>query len=132
MKLKNNMPLSKWLWMLGIYLVNCVIGLIVCTSLVNSESITLDGCKIAVAVVSFISGTITGLLAKNLPVLGIGIPVGIMILLNATCALLVFNGIGSGFLIQNGALILGSLLGFWIINKSGRTPKGKRRRKYSG
>ena len=132
MKLKNNMPLSKWLWMFGIYIVSSVIGVVICTTLVNGGNTTLDGCKIAVAVVTFISGVLMGLLAKNLPIIGICIPAGIMILLNAACALLVFAGIGNGFLIQNGALILGGLLGFWIINKSGRTPKGKRRRKYSG
>lgn len=132
MKLKSNLLLRKWLWMFGVYLVSSVIGLLICTTLVNEESITLEGSRIAVAVVSFISSALMGLLAKNFPILGICVPVGIIILINTACGLLVFLGIGNGFLIQNGALVLGSLLGFWIINRSVRTPKGKRRRKYSG
>ncbi len=132
MKTKSGLPLSKWLWMLGIYLGSCVIGLIICSALVNGGDINLNGCKIAVACVVFLSGILIGLLAKGLPILGIGVPTGIMILLNTACGILVFSGIGDGFLLQNGALILGSLLGFWIINRGGRTPKGKRRRKRSG
>lgn len=132
MKVKSSLPLKKWLWMLGIYIACCVIGLVICTALVNGGNITLEGAKIAVALVAFLSGMLIGVLSKGLPILGIAVPIGIIILLNTATAILIFHGIGDGFLLQNGALILGGLLGFWIANKSGRMPKGKRRRRRSG
>ena len=132
MKIKYNMPLTKWLWMFGIYLGCCVIGLIICTILVSKGNITLEGSKIAVAIVALIGGIAMGLITRGLPILGVVVPAGILILLNAACSILIFTGLGGDFLLHNGALLLGGLFGFWIANRNIKTPKGKRKRKYSG
>lgn len=132
MKTKSNMPLTKWLWMFGIYLGCCVIGLIICAILVSRGNITLEGSKIAIAIIALLGGIAMGLISKGLPILGIIVPTGILVLFNTACCILVFTGIGKDYLLCNSALLLGGLLGFWFANRNKQAPKGKRRRKYSG
>ena len=131
MKTKSSLPLKKWLWMIALYIGCCGIGLVLCSAFINSGYITLDGSNLVVMLVVFIGSVLIGLLSKGLPVLGVLIPIGIVMLLHTAVSILVFQGVGDGFLLQMIALVLGGLLGYWICNKKRTTPKRKQRRRIS-
>lgn len=132
MKTRNTLPLKRWLWMIGVYCISTAIGGIACAVLVNSGKMTLDNSGACVAFSMLISGLLIGLLSKNLTLIWGGVALGIVILLNVACSILIFSGISNTFLLQNGILIVSSIIGHFISNRSMLRPKGKRRhRKYS-
>ncbi len=129
MKTKNDLPLKQWLWLIGAYCISSVFAIIIGTVLVNTGKISLDNSRTYFVCSIFISGMIIGLLSRKLPLQWLGVGVGIVILLNTACALLVFTEISNTFILQNGSLLLGSILGYLIITKPAVKSKGKRRRK---
>lgn len=132
MKTKNDLRLKQWLWMIGVYCISSVVVITACTFLVSAGNMSLENAGVYVVFSMLISGVLSGLLAKNMPIQWASVALGIAILLNATCCLLVFSGITKGFLLQNGALIIGCLSGYFLNKKHDTKRKGKRRhKKYS-
>ena len=129
MKNKNILPFKQWLWIIGTYCIYSVVAITICTILVNTGTTTLDNLTLYMVAAMLIGGFITGLLSKRLPLQWFAIALGLIILLNAACSLLVFSGITSTFILQNGALMLGSAIGYFLVRKQAVQSKGKRKRK---
>ena len=132
MKIKSDLPLKRWAWTIGVYCVSCAIAMILGTFLVNTGKIRLDNSGLYLILTMLISGLFCGLLSNKLPLQWAAVSLGIIMLFNAACSLLVFSGISSGFILQNGALTTGYVLSYFLVMKHNIKRKGKRRhKKYS-
>ena len=129
MKNKQVLPFKRWLWIIGTYCICSVIAITICAILVNTGTTTLNNASLYTIAAMLISGSITGLLSKSLPLQWFAVAIGLIILLNAACSLLVFGGISHTFVLQNCAIILGSAIGYFLIRMQAVQSRRKHKRR---
>lgn len=129
MKNKNILPFKQWLWIIGTYCIYSVVAITICAILVNTGTTTLDNLTLYMVTAMLIGGFITGLLSKRLPLQWFAVAIGLIILLNAACSLLVFGGISHTFVLQNCAIILGSAIGYFLIRMQAVQSRRKHKRR---